>query len=395
MAGFSLSRFVSHSVSICSSSRHRFNGSRTFVIVESDHLTFNVSVWQAGGNGSPLAMVARRCDSGLGERDFDAQMIEYLKALFAEETGWDMSGDRKALDALAVEVPKIKNILKKADATNHSFYGFHNEFWWQPTLKRVGFERCCRGLLDRSAQLVRAVLADARVRAADVDEIFLLGNTLEIPVVRRLLQYFFPTPIARISRHPEEDPVIGATLIAAHEGSLGSDDGFFDQESLTKGAGDPYVSPLAPPAVNIDQFLDGARNPLSLGMATRNGEMVVLIPRFALLPIQQRAVMSGAVGHDTNLRISIYEGEEVRVADNHLIGEVVLSGRQSGPSSPAKVAVTISLNEDLSLTVSAEDTQIPSRAINATMSAQLRLSGDQLAAAIARAKPPNSEQKRL
>jgi molecular chaperone DnaK (HSP70) len=98
--------------------------------------------------------------------------------------------------------------------------------------------------------------------------------------------------------------------------------------------------------------------PLTIGMALHNGLMSRLILRNAHIQTEVTKTYKTANNSQQCVPIRIYEGEVVR--DNHLIGELNLTGIASAPKGQTKVMVTVRILEDGTVEVTAgESTGVP------------------------------------
>ena len=95
--------------------------------------------------------------------------------------------------------------------------------------------------------------------------------------------------------------------------------------------------------------------PLSLGIETLGGLMDVIIPRNSKVP--QRAAREYTTSKDgqSNLRISIYQGERDNVEFNRKLGEFDLTGVPGMPAGMPKIQISFMLDADGILKVSAKE----------------------------------------
>jgi molecular chaperone DnaK len=119
--------------------------------------------------------------------------------------------------------------------------------------------------------------------------------------------------------------------------------------NLTAGAGD------APAALLLDV------TPRSLGIATKGGFVETIIPRNTSIPTEASKVFATATDNQTQVRVSVYQGESRKVTQNELLGEFVLDGIRPAPRSEVKVKITFELDADGIVHVIARDEETGQR----------------------------------
>jgi molecular chaperone DnaK (HSP70) len=116
---------------------------------------------------------------------------------------------------------------------------------------------------------------------------------------------------------------------------------------------------------------------LSIGVAVANGTTSVLIPRGTVRPMKKVKTTSTSKDNQTNVKIEIVEGERKMAKDNKKLGCVVVDGIEAAPQGVAKIQLTIEINVDGLLRVTAVDQNTGQR-ISATIQSGSNLSQQQL-----------------
>lgn len=95
--------------------------------------------------------------------------------------------------------------------------------------------------------------------------------------------------------------------------------------------------------------------PLSLGVETIGGVMNILIKRNTTIPCQKAEPFTTVENNQTSITFDIYEGERPSVASNHKLGSFRLDGIAPMKRGEPKIIVTMALDANGILTVTAID----------------------------------------
>jgi molecular chaperone DnaK len=192
-------------------------------------------------------------------------------------------------------------------------------------LTREELEKIARPIIERTRVHCLRALADAKLAAADLDEVILVGGMTRMPFVRQFVaELFARTP--NTSQNPDEAVALGATI----------------QAGILSGAVRDVV------------LLDVT--PLSLGIETFGGLMNVIIPRNSTIPIKAGEMFTTAVNHQRSMKIKVLQGEREMAADNWALGEFEIEF-QSAPKGVARVGVQFEIDSNGILRVLARDTK--------------------------------------
>jgi len=166
-------------------------------------------------------------------------------------------------------------------------------------------------------------LRDAGLSASDLDEVILVGGATRMPAVRELAEEIFGRA-PNVSPHPDEAVALGAAI----------------QAGILSGS------------VENVTLLDVT--PLSLGIETYGGLMNVIIPRNTTIPAKAGEMFTNAADGQTEMRITVLQGERELAADNWRLGEFTVSFPPA-PRGQARVGVQFEIDANGILHVLARD----------------------------------------
>ncbi len=192
-------------------------------------------------------------------------------------------------------------------------------------LTRAELEKIARPIIQRTRAHCLRALADAKVTAADLDEIILVGGMTRMPFVRKFVTDLFGRE-PNTSQNPDEAVALGATI----------------QAGILSGAVRDVV------------LLDVT--PLSLGIETFGGLMNVIIPRNSTIPVKAGEMFTTAVNQQRAMKIKVLQGEREMATDNWTLGEFEIDF-QPAPKGVARVGVQFEIDADGILHVLARDTK--------------------------------------
>ena len=185
-----------------------------------------VLVYDLGGGTFDITMIEIRdrlirviCTGGdhrLGGALWDEAIVVYLADQFKEQTGLDSDpmDDPEVLNDLFLQAERGKKTLTQRDKA--PFRVTHAGQQARVELDRVKFEEITRHLLDRTIELTREMLSDAKAKGHEhFDKIILVGGATRMPQVRaRIVAEFGLEPEVF---DPDEAVAKGAALYGLKE----------------------------------------------------------------------------------------------------------------------------------------------------------------------------------
>ena len=288
--------------------------------------TFDVSTLEVGDGVFEVKSTSG--DTHLGGDDYDQKIVEYVAKEFQQQEGIDLREDRQALQRLIEASEKAKIELSSVVQTevNLPFITAdqHGPKHLAVSLTRAQFEESTAELTDRCVGPFRQALADAKLKASDIDEVVLVGGSTRMPVIQNLVKKLTgKDPHQGVN--PDEVVAVGAAIQAA---------------VLTGDVKDVVLLDVTP---------------LSLGVETLGGVMTRLIERNTTIPTRKTEVFSTAEDGQTAVDVHVLQGERPMARDNMTLGRFRLEGIPPAPRGVPQVEVAFDIDANGILNVSAKD----------------------------------------
>jgi molecular chaperone DnaK len=288
--------------------------------------TFDVSVLEVGDG--VFEVLSTSGDTHLGGDDFDKVIVDHLAATFKANEGIDLRSDKQALQRLTEAAEKAKIELSSATQSeiNLPFITATPEGpkHLDLTLTRAKFEELASKLIDRCRVPVEQALKDAKLSAAELDEVVMVGGSTRIPAVLELVKRITgKDPNQTVN--PDEVVAVGAAI---QGGVLAGD---------------------------VKDILLLDVTPLSLGVETLGGVMTKMISRNTTIPTKKTEVYSTAVDGQTNVEIHVLQGEREMASDNKSLGTFRLDGIPPAQRGVPQIEVTFDIDANGILSVTAKD----------------------------------------
>ncbi|MBY0512317.1 MAG: Hsp70 family protein [Gemmataceae bacterium] len=298
--------------------------------------TFDVSVVHT--EAGVVEVLASHGDTQLGGDDFDELLLDAVADEFREMYEVDLRENRVAKARLLSAVEEAKKRL-----SDHPFARIEEEFIAEKDgvplhlsteVERHEYEALIRPLIDRTMECVQHALDDARLTAAQVDRVVLVGGSTRTPLIGQLLEERLGQPA-----HREINPDLCVALGAAVQGAI----------IAGQNVGSVLVD-ITPHSLGIKclEYAD------SFAARPNEFKFAPIIRRNTPLPASRSEVFCTVVDGQPTVEIDVYQGEAADVRRNHRAGRFMIEGLAKVPAGN-QLVVQLDLTLDGILKVSARE----------------------------------------
>lgn len=289
--------------------------------------TFDVSILEV--SDELVEVLSTNGDTHLGGDDFDEELINFIADKFKADNDVDLRDDAMALQRLREAAEKAKKELSTAQSTDINLPFIMADAsgakHLQMSISRAEFERLIDPLVERTRNPVLNAIKDAKLAAADIDEIVMVGGSTRVPKVQKFVKELFGGKEPHKGVNPDEVVSVGAAI----QGGI-----------ITGEVTDVVLMDVTP---------------LSLGIETEGGVMTVLIERNATIPTTKSETFSTASDNQPAVTVTVFQGERPMAQDNRQLGQFNLDGIPPAPRGVPQIEVSFDIDVNGILKVSAKD----------------------------------------
>ncbi len=299
---------------------------RTIAVFDFGGGTFDISIVQL--QGDIFEVLSTNGNTHLGGDDIDEAIYAELRQGVLQATGIDPAEDPQAVARLREAAERAKIELSSLSTTHLSLpfivsdsqgpKHFEREF------TRQEFNQLVHPVLDELIPPCRNALADARLKAGEIDEVILVGGSTRIPMVRKIVADFFGREPNR-SVNADEAVAIGAAI----------------QAGVMRG--------------ELAEILLLDVTPLSLGIELAGGVFKPLIERNSSIPCEATRRYTTVVDNQSSVMVHVLQGERAIAAENRTLARFRLTGIPPMPKELPEIEVTFRIDANGILEVGAMD----------------------------------------
>jgi molecular chaperone DnaK len=310
--------------------------------------TFDISILDVGEG--VFQVRSTNGNTFLGGDDFDQRIMDFFIQEFRKENGIDLRQDRQALQRLreAAEKSKIELSTMLQTEINLPYLTADSSGpkHMVMTMTRSKLEQLTADLVESTLAPLKQALADAGLKAADINEIVMVGGMTRMPAVQDAVRNFFGKELHK-GVNPDEVVAVGAAIQA---GVLGGD---------------------------VKDILLLDVTPLTLSIETLGGVATPQIERNTTIPTRKSQVFSTASDSQTQVEIHILQGDRPMALDNKSLGKFILDGIPPAPRGMPQIEVTFDIDVNGILKVTAAD-KATGRSQHITITASSGLSKEEV-----------------
>lgn len=293
--------------------------------------TFDVSVISIDNGAFEVRSTAG--DTHLGGQDIDQNVLAFFLEDIRKRHKVDFSTNLKMVAKLRAVAEKVKRALSHTTHEEVSVDGILPQGDdYITTISRAKFDELNLPVYKRCLDVVKRALTDSKLKVSEIHDVIMVGGSSRIPKVREMVSQFFNKPTLCTSVNPDEAIAIGAAI----QGSILSAD---PAQKSDETAGVVLMDVVS----------------LSIGVDVDEGKFDVLIPRNTTIPYSTSKEFTTNVTNQKEIEIEVYEGERPLTKHNHKLGSFLLDGIRKARKGVPNIVVSLSLDANGILTVTAEE----------------------------------------
>jgi len=286
--------------------------------------TFDISILKliSTSEGDIYQVLSTNGDTHLGGDDIDNLLQAFVHEQILQTDQIDFSPHGELAQELRKELIALKHRISEVESATLRF-PLPNGKVFVHEFTRGAFEALIRPVVDRTMVPVKQALADAQLKATEMDEVVLVGGTTRTPLIRSTVQELFDRK-PHTELNPDEVVALGAAVQA---------------NILDRG---------------VDNMLLLDVTPLSLGIETYGGAVARIIPRNSTIPASAQELYTTGVDNQTGIDIHVLQGERELAKDCRSLARFTLKVPPA-PAGLPRIEVKFLIDANGILQVGAKD----------------------------------------
>lgn len=324
LAGLLVERLVNEPSAVALKHHMENESMENFLVFDFGGGTLDVSMVEAFDNMVEIRAVSG--DNYLGGKDFNERIAEH----FYQENHLDRTFfSPEEQGTILQEAELLKRMLSRGNSAVRTFRLGETEYTMEMSNQQL--IHLSAELFRRMTGPVKRVMNDSGMTWEEIDQVILAGGSSKMPVVRQYIRSIAEAPVV-VDTQPDESIVLGVGLAAAIKERCGE-------------IRDMVLSDICP---------------FSLGMELYDGTFSPIIERNDTLPCSRSRVYSTTRDFQEAMEFRIYQGENIMVRDNLLLGTLTLDGlpRQRAGEVSATATFLYDINGILDIRVERPDQSV-------------------------------------
>jgi molecular chaperone DnaK len=291
--------------------------------------TFDISILEIGKDVFEVLSTAG--DTYLGGDDFDDRIMTWLAEDFLKKHGIDLRLNKYCLQMLKEASERAKIDVGRDAVAKIKVEGICQDptgkvMDLEATLTEAEFNRMVMDLVQRTFKVCDEALQSARMTAADLDAVILVGGPTRLPLIKNSVKHYFQKePLEGIN--PDEVVAMGAALQAG---------------ALVKSTTETFLVDVTP---------------LSLRVGTVGGYTEKVIDKNTPVPIDKSKTFTTSRDGQEKVKIRVYQGESNRADECEMLGEFEFSGFRIAYRGEVRIEVTFEIDTNGIVHVTAADVE--------------------------------------